>query len=111
MGEVHFTASLVETLGRIGGATEEPCPRGGGPAGVLRATLAGRRDGSAVQFVKRYDGAVRGYATVLYAGTLSGDGSEIEGSWTVPQSWSGTFLMIRTSGIDAAANANSLAKA
>jgi len=33
----------------------------------------------------------------MYAGTLNGDRTEIEGIWTVPRSWSGRFLMIRQS--------------
>ena len=33
--------------------------------------------------------------SVLYAGRLSADRTEIEGAWTIPGIWSGRFLMMR----------------
>ena len=35
---------------------------------------------------------------VSYAGKLSGDGPEIEGSWQITRDRSGKFLMIRSAG-------------
>ena len=56
-----------------------------------------RHDG-AVAFMKTYDGANPHYRTVAYEGTLSRDGTEIEGRWIVPGNWSGKFLMVRSAG-------------
>jgi hypothetical protein len=63
----------------------------------LYATLLGSRHHRTVAFVKTYDGANPLYGTVAYEGTLSADGTEIEGRWTVGN-WSGKFLMIRSAG-------------
>jgi hypothetical protein len=45
--------------------------------------------------LKIYHGAFALYDSVHYAGDINEDGSEINGRWHVPGSWSGTFLMIR----------------
>ena len=50
-----------------------------------------------MRFTKSYDAADENYSVVEYEGTLSGDGTEIEGRWTIPSNCSGTFLMIRSS--------------
>jgi hypothetical protein len=70
---------------------------GGSPGDILFATLLGRRQGSAVGFLKTYDGSNPNYTRVVYEGMLSADGTEIEGRWIVPGS-SGKFLMIRSAG-------------
>ena len=57
--------------------------------------LAGSRHGSAVTFVKTYDGSNPNYRTAAYKGTLSDDGTEIEGRWIISGIWSGKFLMVR----------------
>jgi hypothetical protein len=95
---VSFVATLIETASTVSGTTHEPCTVGGAPNEILYATLLGSRQRSAVAFVKTYDGANPFYATVAYEGTLSPDGAEIEGRWTVPGNWSGKFLMIRPAG-------------
>jgi hypothetical protein len=95
---VGFVATLIEASGALSGTTHEPCDMGGSPNDTLYATLLGRRRDSAVAFVKRYDGANPFYRTVAYEGTLSADGTEIEGRWVVPGNWSGKFLMIRSAG-------------
>ena len=46
---------------------------------------------------------VPGYDVVQYSGAVRDEGLEIAGTWTVPGSWSGTFLMIRTRGLVLAA--------
>ena len=48
--------------------------------------------------MKTYDGANPHYGIVAYEGTLSRDGTEIEGRWIVPGNWSGKFLMVRSAG-------------
>jgi hypothetical protein len=95
---VSFVATLIEAGHTVSGTTHEPCGMGGGPNETLFATLLGRRDGSAVSFVKTYDGSNPHYKNVAYEGTLSADGTEIEGRWIVPGSWSGKFLMVRPAG-------------
>ena len=48
--------------------------------------------------MKTYDGANPNYRAVDYEGTLSNDGTEIEGRWVIHGVWSGKFLMIRSAG-------------
>src|SRR5712671_5791044 len=84
---VSFVATLIETASAVSGTTHEPCGIGGSPAEILYATLSGRRQDSAVAFVKTYDGANPRYGPVAYEGTLSRDGTEIEGRWIVPGNW------------------------
>ena len=95
---VSFVATLIESASAVSGTTHEPCAFGGSPNEVLYATLLGSREDRAVAFVKTYDGANPHYRTVTYEGTLSPDGTEIEGRWIVPGNWSGKFLMIRSAG-------------
>jgi len=94
---VFFVASLQESEGWIDGATHEPRP---GTSDTLYAVIGGRRSGSAVTFVKTYQNSPRGYGVVRYAGRLSADATEIEGSWQIPGDGSGRFLMIRSSGTE-----------
>jgi hypothetical protein len=95
---VSFVATLIEAGSTVSGTTHEPCDMGGRPNETLYATLLGSRQAGAVSFVKTYDGANPHYGRVAYEGTLSADGTEIEGRWTVPGSWSGKFLMVRSPG-------------
>jgi hypothetical protein len=95
-----FRATLLETPEWLSGSTQEVSQFGESKGKTLYATLRGRRDGSAVSFVKTYESQTRSHS-VNYAGTLNGDATEIEGIWTVPGVWSGKFLMIRESGIKA----------
>jgi len=95
---VSFVATVIETASAVSGTTHEPCTIGGGPNDILYATLLGSRQDSAVAFVKSYDGANPHYGTVAYEGTLSPDGTEIEGRWIVAGNWSGKFLMVRSAG-------------
>ncbi|GBR10930.1 hypothetical protein [Acetobacter oeni] len=96
----HFTASLFEADGLLGGSITERASSG--TAGGLRflSSVHGKRDGFAVRFTKTYESGSRQHA-VIYTGMLSGDGAEIEGRWHIPGSWSGKFLMIRNSGVSA----------
>ncbi len=95
---VSFVATLSETGGWLTGATEETGTVGDARGLTISATLQGRRTGRSVTFLKTYDGAYRGYDSVQYTGEVNEDGIEIEGRWTVRSNWSGTFLMIRSSG-------------
>ncbi len=93
-----FTATLTDTGGWLTGTTEELAIAGDAQGKTITATLQGRRTGRSITFLKTYDGMPSGYDMVHYAGDLNHDGTEIEGSWTVPGNWSGKFLMIRASG-------------
>ena len=98
---VPFTASLNESGGWITGATEEVATARVALGRTLTATVQGRRTGSSVRFLKLYDSPIRVYDSVAYDGSVNPEGTEIEGRWTVPGNWSGTFLMIREAEIAA----------
>ena len=55
--------------------------------------IEGGREGSEVSFIKIYDDLER--PTPHYRGTILPGGDEVEGEWTIPGDWSGTFFMIR----------------
>jgi hypothetical protein len=94
-----FVAILIETAGSLTGTTHELSAPGDGPETTVFATLAGARRESTVTFTKRYDRPTgRKRSPILYEGVRNGDGSEIEGRWSIPGSWSGKFLMIRSMG-------------
>ena len=99
MAPVSFLADLKETAGWLTGTTRETTATGSASGQILRATLQGRRSGSSVKFLKLYDGSVPGYDSVAYEGSVSADGTEIDGRWTAIGNWSGTFLMIRSQGV------------
>ena len=65
------------------------------PISIHNASIAGRRSGSAVSFVKRYEPPGYGYDTVTYEGTVNAEATEIDGRWRLPGA-SGTFLMVRS---------------
>jgi hypothetical protein len=93
---VSFTALVQDVADLLSGSIDEVVPGDGATSQSLSATMQGRRQGREVIFLKTYDEPSRSYDTVQYAGELSSDGTEIEGTWTIPGSWSGTFLMIRS---------------
>jgi hypothetical protein len=95
---VAFVATLIDAGNALSGSTHEPCVFGGDPSQTLFAMIDGRRHDRAITFLKIYDGANPAFGTVAYDGTLSPDGTEIEGHWMIPGTWSGTFLMIRPAG-------------
>jgi hypothetical protein len=99
---VTFTASLQENGGWITGSVEETSARELGPPRPLGASIQGRRVGAAVTWLKLYDEASPVHDAVSYEGEVSPDGEEIGGRWSIPDSWSGTFLMVRQPGKAAA---------
>jgi hypothetical protein len=56
-----------------------------------------------VSFLKTYDRPTRTFDAVQYQGAISSEGLEISGTWSIFGAWSGAFLMIRSSGPEAAA--------
>ena len=94
---VPFSARLAERDAWLTGSTEETATHGAARGTRIAATLQGRRDARVVTFLKLYDSAHDVYDSVQYQGTLSADGSEIAGRWSIPGGWAGSFLMIRGS--------------
>lgn len=98
---VPFTATVLESGAWVSGAVHEIAYDEYGVAEVF-STLLGKRSGASLTFTKTYDGANGWEHDVFYAGVLSADGSEVEGTWTLPGEFSGKFLMIRSQGARAA---------
>src|SRR5512138_1103890 len=87
-GSVSFVATLIESGSSLSGSTHEPCIGDHCPADTLYATLAGSRQDSAIAFVKTYETAGQFFQDpVAYDGTLSADGTEIEGVWNIQGLW------------------------
>ena len=100
-----FVATLIESGGSLTGTTHEQSTLGKSPDATLFASLAGSRHDSAVNFTKTYDRPDELHRSpIAYEGALNGEGSEIEGRWTIARVWSGKFLMIRLPGQEAKAS-------
>ena len=88
-----FEAEIRDVGGLISGVITQP-REVFEPSGPDRqAMIDGRREGGEVTFVKFYDDLER--PTPHYHGRIQADGDEINGEWTIPGDWSGTFIMIR----------------
>ena len=88
-----FEASIRDSGGVITGVIRQP-GEFFEPAGLVQhAVIEGSREGGTVRFVKMYDDLSR--PTPHYSGRIQSGGDEIEGEWTIPGDWSGTFLMVR----------------
>lgn len=88
-----FEADIRDEGGVITGVITQPREYFEGPGPSQQAVIEGRREGTKLSFVKYYDDLNR--PTPHYHGTVQPGGDEIEGEWTIPGDWSGTFLMIR----------------
>ena len=97
VGDVPFTATLVQSGDHVGGSTHEPCIKSGCPRKTHLAILSGHRKGSSVAFVKSYDPPGYGFDTVNYTGELNADATEIAGMWSIGNGFSGAFVMTRAS--------------
>jgi hypothetical protein len=98
-GSTSFVATLIESGGSLSGTTHELSTSGASIATVLFASLTGSRHDSAVTFLKTYDRPdALHQRPVAYEGTLNGEGTEIEGRWTIRKNRSGKFLMVRSPG-------------
>ena len=94
-----FVATLIEAGASLSGTVHEPGTHGESASATLFASLSGTRHDSSVAFTKTYDRPdIHHRSPILYEGALSGDGTEIEGRWTIVGVWSGKFLMIRSPG-------------
>ena len=91
-----FEATIRDVGGVITGLITQPREVFDAPGAPRQAVIEGSRSGPTLSFVKIYDDLER--PTPHYHGTIQPGGDEIEGEWTIPGDWSGTFLMIRGSG-------------
>ncbi len=88
-----FEATIRDSGGHITGVIVQP-GEFFEPSGIVQhAVIEGSREGGTLRFVKIYDDL--GRPTPHYHGVILSGGDEIEGEWTIPGDWSGTFLMIR----------------
>ena len=88
-----FEATIRDLGGTIAGEIVEPDVLAKGQ--ILHSLIEGARSGSRIRFTKMCVDLGLGWDPVEYDGTITAGGDEIEGSWTIPGSWSGTFLLIR----------------
>lgn len=93
-----FVATLMELGKHLSGSTHEPDASGRGGEDHLFAMIEGTRRGRTISFTKTYDGSSGWTHSVAYEGSLSADGTEIEGRWSIGAEASGTFLMLRSGG-------------
>ena len=56
------------------------------------------RTGQSIAFTKFYDGSGGMGHAVRYEGTADANLSRIDGKWSIPRDWSGTFFMVRDDG-------------
>ena len=95
---VPFNAVIEDVAGALGGEIIEPNTFSPAKDRELFASLAGRRDGKAVHFVKTYEEVPRGGHSIVYRGTLDAAGTRIDGTWRANAFWSGAFVMNRSAG-------------
>ena len=88
-----FEATIRDTGGAITGVISQPGEFFEPPGTVQTAVIEGSRSGTGLSFIKMYDDLNR--PTPHYHGQIQPGGDEIEGEWTIPGNWSGTFLMVR----------------
>jgi hypothetical protein len=88
-----FEAVIRDSGGLVTGVISQPGEFFEPTGTVQHAVIEGSREGGTLAFIKIYDDLDR--PTPHYRGTIKPGGDEIEGEWTIPGNWSGTFLMIR----------------
>jgi hypothetical protein len=103
-----FEAVLRDVGGAITGLTTELDDDPYGSGGVLHAVIEGHRTGSIVTFTKIYDELEPEPIVISYDGIVDAGGDEIEGQWERPGVWSGTFLMVRSGGVEKRSRAKQL---
>lgn len=93
--ETVFNVQIEEVGSAFTGALQEPNLLHPGRAPVVTAEIEGVRNGAQVSFAKFYDGSGGMSHAVQYDGTADAALERIEGRWTIPGVWSGTFFMLR----------------
>ncbi len=89
----HFDAEIRELGGALTGVITQPREFFEPDGPPRQAVIEGMREGDVVTFVKFYDDLER--PTPHYRGRILPGGDEVNGEWTIPGDWSGTFIMIR----------------
>ena len=107
---VYFLATLIQFGTSLTGSTQESERGEHGAPLTLVAAINGNRHGASVPFTKTYDGVGGWDHAVAYDGALNGDGTEIEGRWSIGNLASGRFLMIRSQGASESVVRRSFAK-
>lgn len=93
-----FLAWLSDVAGTVTGTTSEPDVMYNAST-IIPSVIDGSHDGSTLRFVK-FSNAPEGFEDPIhYEGAISGDGLSVEGRWSIPDGWSGTFRMQRQSGV------------
>jgi hypothetical protein len=94
--ETVFNAQIEENIaGAFVGSVQEPNIIRPHLSAIIDATLEGAREGSALNFIKYYNGNGGMGHLVTYDGVVDANFQRIDGKWSVPGSWSGTFFMER----------------
>lgn len=93
--EVPFNMVIVETGGAFTGDCDEPDMRPFARGGRVTSSIAGVRRGGDVSFTKQMDGSGGMRHRIFYAGRVNDALTRIEGTWTIPGAWDGTFFMER----------------
>jgi hypothetical protein len=93
--ETVFNAQIEEVGAAFTGAIQEPNILRPWLGALVTADLEGVRAGSAVSFVKFYNGDGGMGHAVRYEGVADDALMRIQGTWTIPGAWSGTFFMVR----------------
>ena len=101
--EVVFNVQIDEVEGAFLGALQEPNVYGLASGGVITSEIEGVRTGQSVTFTKFYDGSGGMAHAVRYEGTADANLTRIDGKWSIPRDWSGTFFMVRDDGAAEAA--------
>jgi hypothetical protein len=93
--ETVFNAQIEEVGGAFTGAVQEPNLLRPELGPIVTSDIEGVRVAQAVSFTKFYNGSGGMNHAVRYEGSANAALTRIEGRWTVPNSWSGTFFMSR----------------
>lgn len=93
--ETVFEAQITENAGFFTGTTIEPNLLRPHFGPVVTADIDGVRDGLNVRFNKFLNGSGGMRHVVIYEGVASADLMRVDGRWTIPGDWSGSFFMER----------------
>lgn len=93
--ETVFNAQIEEVGGAFTGDIHEPNLRRRHLGLVISSNIEGVRTGHDVSFTKFYDGSGNQQHAVRYEGVANETLTRIDGRWSIPDQWSGTFFMIR----------------
>lgn len=93
--ETVFNVRIEEHGGAFTGDMQEPNLMHPGASAVASADIEGTRTGSSVTFTKFYNGSGGMNHAVRYDGEVNDALNRVQGTWTIPQVWSGTFFMER----------------